>query len=407
MAKDPIKKAKDGTYYFRAHLGFDTNGKRIQKRGSGFTTKKEARDKYYELLSQKENYFEDTKEKISFEDYINMIFLSWYKTQVKQQTYDNRVTIVKHHFKYFSKFTIDEIEPIHVQKWQLSMAKTLKPSYVRGVQGLFSLAMDRAVVLGLAKQNPAKIIGNIRKQKPKINFWTKEEFEKVLSSINKNDYYQFFHYICLWLLFMSGMRIGEATALSWCDIDFETRVLNIDKTLIYKNQNDYHYGEPKTKASKRYIVLDENTISLLKEWKNLQFDTLGYETFILSYNGIPTQKSSLSKAIERYSKIADVHRIRIHDLRHSHASLLIELGENPLIIRDRLGHEEIETTLGTYGHLYPNTNYEVANKLNGILNINVENNSNKILTRNKHTSKASIKCASNVPQQKEKSSKAL
>ncbi len=87
----------------------------------------------------------------------------------------------------------------------------------------------------------------------------------------------------------------------------------------------------------------------------------------MSYNGIPTQKHTISYAIDRYAKKAGVHRIRIHGLRHSHASLLISMGENPLIIKDRLGHEDIETTLGTYGHLYPNSNFEVANKLNGII----------------------------------------
>src|SRR5699024_12607051 len=80
-----------------------------------------------------------------------------------------------------------------------------------------------------------------------------------------------------------------------------------------------------------------------------------------------SQKHTLSHAITRYSKTAGVHRIRLHALRHSHASLLISMGENPLIIKDRLGHEDIETTLGTYGHLYPNSNFEVAHKLGGIL----------------------------------------
>ena len=65
--------------------------------------------------------------------------------------------------------------------------------------------------------------------------------------------------------------------------------------------------------------------------------------------------------------MAGIHRIKIHALRHSHASLLISMGENLLIIKDRLGHEDIETALGTYGHLYPNSNFEVANKLNGII----------------------------------------
>ncbi len=108
---------------------------------------------------------------------------------------------------------LDEIEPIHVQKWQLTLIKKLKPTYVRAIQVLFSIEMDRAVVLGLARQNPSKIVGNVKMQKVKIDFRTLEEFQRVISIINKQDYYQYFHYLCLWLLFMTGMRIGETTAL--------------------------------------------------------------------------------------------------------------------------------------------------------------------------------------------------
>lgn len=367
MATDPIKKAKNGTYYFRANLGYDSNEKKIQKFCSGFKTKKEAREEYLKVLLTKPEDLEVKKESMMFEEFINDIFLPWYKSQVKVRTYENRIKTLQKHFPYFYKHTVNEIEPIHVQKWQLKMAQTLAPSYIRGIQGLFSLAMDRAVVLGLAGINPSKIVGNVKKQKIKVEFWTKEEFEKVISVIYREDFYQHFIFISLWLLFMTGMRIGEATALQWEDIDFDTGVIRINKTLYYKNINDYQFVEPKTKASSRDIVLDEDTLNLLLEWKQRQQEILN-TGFIMSYNEFPTQKSCMSKVITRFSKLAGVHRIKTHALRHSHASLLISMGENPLIIKERLGHEDIETTLGTYGHLYPNSNFEVASKLKGILN---------------------------------------
>lgn len=268
---------------------------------------------------------------------------------------------------------INEIEPIHVQKWQLSLAKKYSPAYVRSIHGLLSIALDRAIVLGLAESNAGRIVGNVKKKKVKIEFWTKDEFEQVLSVIYIEDYYQNFIFISFWLLFITGMRIGEATALQWNDIDFETGVIRITKTLYYKNINNYQFVEPKTRASIRDIVLDDDTLSLLKEWQARQQSILDTD-FIMSYNGFPTQKSCMSHAITRFSKLAGVHRIKTHALRHSHASLLISMGENPLIIKDRLGHEDIETTLGTYGHLYPNSNFEVANKLKGII---VQNTSQK------------------------------
>lgn len=308
----------------------------------------------------------ENKDKMMFEYYINEIFLPWYKTQVKLRTYENRIPTIQKHFPYFYKMAVSDIEPINVQDWQLKMTKNLKPSYVRAVQGLFSVAMDRAIVLGITTTNPSKIIGNVKKVKPKVEFWTKEEFEKVLSLIYKEDYYQNFLFISLWFLFMTGMRIGEATAIQWEDIDFETGVVSITKTLYYKSQIDYKFVEPKTKASVRHIVLDKVTLSYLADWREVQQNVVK-TNFVMSYNGIPTQKHTIAHAIDRFSKMAGIHRIKIHALRHSHASLLISMGENPLIIKERLGHEDIETTLGTYGHLYPNSNFEVASKLNGII----------------------------------------
>src|SRR5690625_5367441 len=127
--------------------------------------------------------------------------------------------------------------------------------------------MDRAIVLGITSTNPSKIIGNVKKQKTKIEFWTKEEFEKVISFIYKGDYYQHFLFISLWFLFMTGMRIGEATAIQWEDVDFDSGILTINKNLYYKNQTNYRFVEPKTKASVRHIVLDECTLNILSEWK--------------------------------------------------------------------------------------------------------------------------------------------
>ena len=124
--------------------------------------------------------------------------------------------------------------------------------------------------------------------------------------------------------------------------------------------NDYKFVEPKTQASNRTIYIDADTIKELQEWKAVQAKVLPNCGFVLSYNSTPTSKTTLPRALEKLANLAGVHRIKIHALRHSHASLLISMGENPLLIKERLGHEKIQTTLGTYGHLYPNTNIEIA-----------------------------------------------
>lgn len=144
---------------------------------------------------------------------------------------------------------------------------------------------------------------------------------------------------------------------------------------------------PKTQASIRDLAIDKDTIDELKEWKEVQQKVLKNCDFVLSYSGIPTSKHTLPRALNKLAELAGVHRIKIHALRHSHASLLISMGENPLIIKDRLGHEKIETTLGAYGRLYPNSHFEVAGKLSGVLKVTPATSRIADYTSNQFTAK--------------------
>lgn len=386
MAKDPIKKANNGTYYFRANLGYDAvTGKQIQKYRSGFSTKKEARAEYSKLILAAEEGLAMEKKQPSFKQFIEEIYLPWYKTQVKESTYKNRLNTIEKHFKFFYRKKVNEIEPIHVQTWQLKLAKDYSPNYVRIIQGMLSLAFDRAIILGLAKKNPARMVGNIKSKKVKVDFWTLEEFQKVISLLYKGDYYEHYLFICFWLLFTTGLRIGEAAALQWEDIDFESGIISVTKTLYYKSMNEYTFIDPKTSASIRTVVIDKDTIRELKDWMEVQKKVLKDCNFVLSYSGIPTSKHTLPRALEKLAGLAGVHRIKIHALRHSHVALLISMGVNPLIVKDRLGHEKIQTTLGTYGHLYPNSNFEVAKMLGGIINFTPATESIADYTHNQFT----------------------
>ena len=386
MAKDPIKRANNGTYYFRANLGYDSvTGKQIQKYRSGFSTKKEACAEYSKLIIAAEDELAMEKKQPSFKQFIEEIYLPWYKTQVKESTYKNRLNTIEKHFKFFYRKKVNEIEPIHVQTWQLKLAKDYSPNYVRIIQGMLSLAFDRAIILGLAKKNPARMVGNIKSKKVKVDFWTLEEFQKVISLLYKGDYYEHYLFICFWLLFTTGLRIGEAAALQWEDIDFESGIISVTKTLYYKSMNEYTFVDPKTSASIRTVVIDKDTIRELKDWMEVQKKVLKDCNFVLSYSGIPTSKHTLPRALEKLAGLAGVHRIKIHALRHSHVALLISMGVNPLIVKDRLGHEKIQTTLGTYGHLYPNSNFEVAKMLGGIINFTPATESIADYTHNQFT----------------------
>jgi integrase len=157
-------------------------------------------------------------------------------------------------------------------------------------------------------------------------------------------------------LYWTGIRIGELLALTPKDIDFEKKTISISKSYQRLAQRDI-ITPPKTPKSNRVISIPE-------------FLVIDLQDYIGSLYGIqkddrmfPFTKHFMEHEIQRGIKASGVKRIRLHDLRHSHASLLIEMGFTPLAIAERLGHERVETTLNTYAHLYPNKQREMAEKL--------------------------------------------
>ena len=155
-------------------------------------------------------------------------------------------------------------------------------------------------------------------------------------------------------------------ALTWNDLDDIHKTIDVKRDLYYKKQDEWSFDDLKNKSSNRKVVLDDELFDLITEWKTTQsklFQATG-DTFIFSYNGLPTNKYFPMRAIERHSKMANVHRIKTHALRHSHASFLIQLGVNIIAIANRLGHTDVQEVLKTYGHLYPQHQFDVTNNIN-------------------------------------------
>lgn len=354
---------RNGSYYFSASLGYDETGKRVRVSRSGFATQREAKMAYIEFMNNYSKTGVKMNSTMSFKEFYETYYEPDYRSSVSQATFDNRQSSMLKHFAYFYNTQLKDITPIMVKKWQNELSKKYSSAYIRNIFGALQRCLDLAVQLGLLQNNVAKTVGNVKKTKQIVDFWTFDEFKKVIATFNTDNYYELFGYTIIYVLFMTGLRIGEAMALKWdTDINFEDKTLTVNKSMYYKSSTEFYINPPKTKAGNRVIALDDTTIDVLRKWKEVQSKNVGSE-YVLSPNPFPTNKSFVSNKITKHSKLAEVHRIKTHALRHSHASLLISLGENALIIRDRLGHEDVETTLATYGHLYPNTNKDVANKL--------------------------------------------
>ena len=169
------------------------------------------------------------------------------------------------------------------------------------------------------------------------------------------SYYAFF------TLYWNGIRLGELLALTLADFDVEKKTLSITKSYQRINGRDV-ITEPKTAKSKRTITLPDFFVAQLEEYVSRLFGMMPNDRLFL------ITKSCLEKEMNRGIALSGVKKIRLHDLRHSHASLLIsKLGVQLKLVSERLGHEKIQTTLDTYSHLYPDQSRDVANQLDGLM----------------------------------------
>lgn len=191
-----------------------------------------------------------------------------------------------------------------------------------------------------------------------------------MEMFNIEDFYEHMGFVIVWLYFMTGMRVNEATALYWEDnIDFDNQQIKIWNNLDFTNGKVWtRKTKMKTEAGRRIISIDDDTISVLKAWK-LRQKKYGNFDFVISYTGEPIGKSTIGRIMKRHARLSGIPEIPPKGLCHSHASLLINAGANPLAVQKRLGHSDIQITLGTYSHLYPTVDRDVADKLSGIIKI--------------------------------------
>ena len=255
---------------------------------------------------------------------------------------------------YFGQKRINDIKAADIRNWQNELIKQgYSPTYLKTINNQLSAVFNYAVKYYDLKGNPCAKAGSMGKSKAEeMNFWTKEEFMQFIDSVMDKRQ----SYMAFMLLYWTGMRLGEVLALTPADIDFEKRTISITKSYQRLGKQDV-ITPPKTRKSKRIITIPEFLIADLQDYLSSLYEVKDTDRLL------PVTKYYLEHEMKRGIKVSGVKKIRVHDLRHSHASLLVEMGFSPLEIADRLGHEKIETTLNTYSHLYPNKRTVLAEKL--------------------------------------------
>lgn len=349
------KNEKANTWYCKFYYT-DWNGKKIQKKKSGFKLKRDAQEWENNFLSAHEK----TCANMDMSAVIDL-YMQDCKVKLKPTTYyDKQIIIVKHIVPYFGQMKISEITANDIRLYHNALidGTQYKNTYLRKINAQLSGIFNFAVKYYGLKQNPVALCENIGKGKADVmQFWTASEFKTFAEFFaDDTELYTAFH-----LLFYTGIRLGEFLALTWKDIDFKGQTLDINKNIGYVNGKEVLLT-PKTQKSIRHVAMPAFLCSMLEEYKKQVYDN-SPDTRVFNKS-----KYSLRRALTKGCEQTGVKKIRLHDFRHSHASLLIECGFSPLAIADRLGHENIQTTLNIYGHLYPNKQDEIVAKLEKIKN---------------------------------------
>ena len=344
-------KARGTWYYCRRVVGLD--GKIHQQKRRGYKTKKEAQ------IAEMSNDESPSNLTIGL---LSNYYYEYQKSRVKASTLYWKTKMYSKYIKpVFENRDVNSITPHQIKEWQDQVANKVSIYQTNNVTTEFSKMYEFGRDFYNVKNNPIKRVGTIKDssiKEIKINVWSKEEFNAFITHTH-TPYKELFY-----LFYYTGCRIGEALALTWEDIDFENKTLRINKTISLNNT----ITPPKTIKSNRIIAITSILIEILKNYKEeiSKSKIKAKKTDFIFGIGTPLAKTTIRREKDIACKEAGVKQIRIHDFRHTHASQLIELGLDPLYIRDRLGHEDISTTLNTYSHLLEKRKEQQNNMLENL-----------------------------------------
>ena len=329
----------------------DWQGNRKKKFKRGFRTKSEAEAWARDFLQQQESNLE-----MRFDKFVE-IYLEDMEARLKENTVRTKRYIIDLKIlPYFGNRAINEIKAADIRKWQNELLKKgYSETYLKTINNQLSAIFNYAERYYDLQGSPCKKTGSIGKSRAEeMDFWTKEEYLQFLEGVRDKPV----SYMAFQLLYWTGARIGELMALTYNDINWEQKTISISKSYQRIKGRDV-ITTPKTAKSNRIITLPDFLVEELREYTSKLYGIMPDARMF------QITKSYLTAEMLRGVKKTGVKKIRLHDLRHSHASLLVEMNFSIKEIADRLGHEKVETTLNTYSHLYPNKQAQLADRLNG------------------------------------------
>lgn len=347
------KDEKTGKWFAKFYYT-NWQGIKKQKWKRGFATKKEALGFERDFLEK-----QSANPDMTFQN-LYEIYMEDMAARLKRSTLLTKKAVLQTHIlPFFGSKPINEIKASDVRRWQaklMSSPNNYSQTYLKKINTELNSIINYAKRFYDLNTNPCGKAGTIGKAKAEeMDYWTYDEYIAFREGVKDKS----LSYICFEVLYWTGMREGELLALSPADIDLDNKTISINRTYQRIEGKDV-FTSPKTRKSKRKIPIPDFLCQELSDYIQSRYMLDADERLF------PVTKSYLSHEMIRGCKKTGVKKIRIHDIRHSHASLLINQGCDALMLADRLGHEKVSTTLNTYSHLFPHKQQELVHSLESL-----------------------------------------
>lgn len=389
MAQGSVRK-KGNIWYYRY---YDTDGKQIER--SGGSTKAEALEKLNsELNRQYKGYSRPSEMLLS--EYLDMWLEDFVKEKVSENTYYKYKSACEKRINpSLGKKRLCDLKVLDIEKFLKELKKPrkhsktnkeLKPPGNTTLQKYYQVlntALNRAVKLQMIIDNPCKFIDPPKRDKFKAEILTLEEVSEIIKMLDEKNYEDYIFRLALDITLETGLRRGEMCGLTWKDIDFNKKYIDVNKALIKVDGKGYLIGGTKTEGSERIIPISDDLIEKLKKHKTKQKENkLQYGEFYLKniWNGKEfdllftwrdgdfISPSNFRIKLKKICKKCGIEKnIRWHDLRHTNATLLLESDVNLKVIQERLGHTLLQTTSDLYTHVTKKLNRNATDKISSLL----------------------------------------
>ena len=351
-----IKRSK-GSWTIIINLGRDpATAKRKQQWVTIRGTKKQAETRLAELLNQMDTggFIKPTKE--TFGSFLQRYLDDYISTQIRATTLEAYQQRGKHLIDGLGHIPVSELREEHLHKYYREKSKTLSPGTLIKHHNLLRSALSQGVIWRTLTRNVAEAVKPPKVSRKEMRALTGPEVHRMLEACEDTAWHSIFH-----TLTWTGLRRSELLGLRWKDVDLILASLRVVQSVQRLNTGEFIVQEPKTASGRRTIALSPASCLVLREHREKQEADatllgrqLAEDDLVFSHpDGSPRDPSTLTLAFRRLTRRVGLDGVRLHDLRHTMASLYLEQGVNPKTVAERLGHASVTITLDLYSHCLP------------------------------------------------------